>query len=98
MDVVASTSFFVPKPFTPFQWVRQCTDEEFVAKQKFLSAKMKEQINHKSMRYNWHEFELTKLEGIFARGDRRLGKVLMAAYRNGCIFDSWSEFFNYEAG
>ena len=96
VDVVASTSFFVPKPFTPFQWVRQCTDEEFVAKQKFLSAKMKEQINHKSMRYNWHEFELTKLEGIFARGDRRLGKVLMAAYRNGCIFDSWSEFFNYE--
>ena len=96
VDVVASTSFFVPKPFTPFQWVRQCTDEEFVAKQKFLSAKMKEQINHKSMRYNWHEFELTKLEGIFARGDRRLGKVLMAAYRNCCIFDSWSEFFNYE--
>ena len=96
VDVVSSTSFFVPKPFTPFQWVRQCTDEEFVAKQKFLSAKMKEQINHKSMRYNWHEFELTKLEGIFARGDRRLGKVLMAAYRNGCIFDSWSEFFNYE--
>ena len=46
VDVVASTSFFVPKPFTPFQWVRQCTDEEFVAKQKFLSAKMKEQINH----------------------------------------------------
>ena len=77
VDVVASTSFFVPKPFTPFQWVRQCTDEEFVAKQKFLSAKMKEQINHKSMRYNWHEFELTKLEGIFARGDRRLGKVLV---------------------
>ena len=67
-----------------------------MAKQKFLSAKMKEQINHKSMRYNWHEFELTKLEGIFARGDRRLGKVLMAAYKNGCIFDSWSEFFNYE--
>ena len=96
VDVVASTSFFVPKPFTPFQWVRQCTDEEFVAKQKFLSAKMKEQINHKSMRYNWHEFELTKLEGIFARGDRRLGKVLVAAYKNGCIFDSWSEFFNYE--
>lgn len=96
VDVVSSTSFFVPKPFTPFQWVRQCTDEEFVAKQKFLSAKMKEQINHKSMRYNWHEFELTKLEGIFARGDRRLGKVLVAAYKNGCIFDSWSEFFNYE--
>lgn len=96
VDVVSSTSFFVPKPFTPFQWVRQCTDEEFVAKQKFLSAKMKEQLNHKSMRYNWHEFELTKLEGIFARGDRRLSKVLVAAYKNGCIFDSWSEFFNYE--
>lgn len=96
VDVVASTSFFVPKPFTPFQWVRQCTDEEFIAKQKFLNAQMKQQLNHKSLRYNWHEFELTRLEGIFARGDRRLGKVLVAAYNNGCIYDSWSEFFNYE--
>jgi radical SAM family uncharacterized protein len=96
VDVVASTSFFVPKPFTPFQWVRQCTDEEFVAKQRFLNGKMKEQINHKSLRYNWHEFELTKLEGIFARGDRRLSQVLVAAYKNGCIFDSWSEYFNYD--
>ncbi len=97
VDIVASTSFFVPKPFTPFQWVRQCRDEEFVAKQKFLSAQMKQQLNHKSIKYNWHEFQLTKLEGIFARGDRRLGRVLLAAYQNGCIYDSWSEFFNYDA-
>ena len=96
VDVLVSTSFFVPKPFTPFQWVRQCTDEEFVAKQRHLSRKIKEQINQKSIRYNWHEFELTRLEGIFARGDRRLSKALLAAYRNGCIYDSWSEFFNYE--
>ncbi len=96
VDVVASTSFFVPKPFTPFQWVRQCTDEEFIAKQKFLSGQMRQQLNHKSLRYNWHEFELTRLEGIFARGDRRLGKVLLAAYHNHCIYDSWSEFFNYK--
>ena len=87
---VAKTFYEIPKGERPGN------GRVDVAKQKFLSAKMKEQINHKSMRYNWHEFELTKLEGIFARGDRRLGKVLVAAYKNGCIFDSWSEFFNYE--
>lgn len=96
VDVVASTSFFIPKPFTPFQWVRQCTNEEFVAKQRFLNGKMKEQLNHKSLRYNWHEFELSRLEGIFARGDRKLCKVLLAAYQKGCIYDSWSEYFNYQ--
>ena len=97
VDIVASTSFFVPKPFTPFQWVRQCTSDEFREKQRFLNAKMKEQINHKSLRYNWHEFDLTWLEGIFARGDRRLSAVLLAAYRNGCIFDSWYEYFKIDA-
>ncbi len=96
VDVVSSTSFFIPKPFTPFQWVRQCTDEEFREKQRFLNGKFKDQINHKSLRYNWHEFELSKLEGIFARGDRRLSHVLVKAYENGCVFDSWSEFFNYQ--
>jgi len=94
VEIVSSTSFFVPKPFTPFQWCRQCTKEEFEEKQKLLSRKMHQVLNHRSMRYNWHEFELTRLEGIFARGDRRLGKVILAAYKNGCIYDSWSEFFN----
>ena len=96
VDIVASTSFFVPKPFTPFQWVRQCTKEEFQAKQRLLNAEIKNKINHKSLRYNWHDFQLTLLEGIFARGDRRLSAVLLAAYKNGCLFDSWTELFNGE--
>jgi len=96
VQIVSSTSFFVPKPFTPFQWVRMCTAEEFLEKQKYLSEKFKEQLNKKSIKYNWHEAELTLLEGVFARGDRRVGKVLLDAYRHGCIFDSWSEYFHYD--
>ncbi len=96
VDVVSSTSFFVPKPFTPFQWVAQNTTEEFKDKQRFLSQKMKEQLNRKSMRYNWHDFDLTALEGLLARGDRRLSDVILNAYKKGCMFDSWSEYFYYD--
>lgn len=96
VDVVSSTSFFVPKPFTPFQWVPQNTTEQFKEKQHFLSVKMKEQLNRKSMRYNWHDFDLTALEGFLARGDRRVGEVIYSAYKKGCMFDSWSEFFYYD--
>ena len=96
VQIVSSTSFFVPKPFTPFQWVRMCTGEEFLEKQRFLSGKLKEQINRKSIQYNWHEAELTMLEGVFARGDRQLGAALLSAYQKGCMFDSWSEYFHYD--
>lgn len=96
VDVVTSTSFFVPKPFTPFQWVAQDTNEQFLTKQRFLSHKIKDQLNHKSIKYNWHDVELTQLEGILARGDRRLCPVLLDAYRSGCLYDSWSESFRYE--
>ena len=95
VDVVSSTSFFVPKPFTPFQWVPQNTTEQFKDKQHFLSRKMKEQLNRKSMRYNWHDFDLTALEGFLARGDRKVGEVIYKAYKKGCMFDSWSEYFYY---
>ena len=73
-----------------------CTSEEFLEKQRFLNGKMKEQLNQKSIKYNWHEAELTLLEGVLARGDRRLSKVIYDAYKEGCIFDSWSEYFKYE--
>jgi hypothetical protein len=73
-----------------------CTSEEFLEKQRFLNGKFKEQLNQKSIKYNWHEAELTMLEGVFARGDRRTGKVLLDAYKAGCMFDSWSEYFHYE--
>ncbi len=96
VDIVSSTSFFVPKPFTPFQWVRQNTTQEFKDKQRFLAQKMKEQINRKSMKYNWHDFDLTALEGFLARGDRKVGKVIQKAYEKGCMFDSWSEYFYYD--
>ena len=91
--ITASTSFFVPKPFTPFQWSRMVTREEFREKQRFLNGKMKEQLNFKSIRYNWHDADVTILEGLFARGDRRLAKSIYDAYRRGCVFDSWSEHF-----
>lgn len=96
VQIVSSTSFFVPKPFTPFQWSRMCTDQEFLEKQRFLSGKFKEQLNKKSLQYRWHEAELTMLEGVFARGDRKVSKVLLSAYKAGCLFDSWSEYFHYD--
>lgn len=94
VSIVTSTSFFVPKPFTPFQWARMATKEEFVEKQRFLKGKIREQLNQKSIRYNWHEFEVSVLEGVLARGDRRVAAVIENAYRKGCIFDAWSEEFD----
>lgn len=96
VNIVTSTSFFVPKPFTPFQWTTMATSEAFLDKQRFLHEKLKEQLNYKSIRYNWHEVELTLLEGVFARGDRRLSKVIFDAYKAGCLYDSWSEYFKYD--
>lgn len=97
VQIVSSTSFFVPKPFTPFQWARMSTSEEFLEKQRFLNGKMREQLNQKSIKYNWHEAELTMLEGVLARGDRRLNKLILDVYKKGCMFDSWSEHFRYDA-
>lgn len=96
VNIVTSTSFFVPKPFTPFQWTKMATSEEFLDKQRSLHEKLKEQLNYKSIRYNWHEVELTLLEGVFARGDRKLSKVILDAYKAGCLYDSWSEYFKYD--
>lgn len=96
VSITTSTSFFVPKPFTPFQWVGMASADSFMTKQKYLSGKLKEQLNNKSIRYHWHDAELTMLEGVFARGDRRLCALLLQAYKSGCIFDSWSEHFKNE--
>ena len=93
VQVVASTSFFVPKPFTPFQWARMSTKEEFLDKARVVSRKMKEMLNHKSLKYNWHEADVTVLEGVLARGDRRVAAVIEEAYRNGALYDAWSESF-----
>lgn len=95
-QITMSTSFFVPKPFTPFQWAPMCEKEEYLRRAKIVNTEMKEQLNRKSLKYNWHEADVTVLEGVFARGDRKIGQVLLKAYEKGCIFDSWSEFFDNE--
>ena len=96
VQITSSTSFFIPKPFTPFQWAPMNTGEEFLNKAHLLNDTFKEQLNRKSLKYNWHEADLSVLEGVFARGDRRCAKALENAYRKGCMFDSWSEFFQYD--
>ena len=93
-QITISTSFFVPKPFTPFQWAGMYPKEEYLARARVVNEEMKEQLNRKSLKYNWHEADVTVLEGVFARGDRRVGQVLLKAYEKGCIFDAWSEYFD----
>ncbi len=92
VQVVVSTSCFVPKPFTPFQWTGQLTTDEFKRRQNLL----KESIKNRKIKYNWHDPSLSFLEAVFARGDRRLGKVLKRAWELGCRFDSWSDSFEPE--
>ena len=94
VQIVTSTSFFIPKPFTPFQWAPMCTKEEFLEKAYQTKKGIMEQLNQKSIKYNWHEADVSVLEGVFARGDRRVARVILEAYRRGCLFDSWSEYFH----
>lgn len=94
VQIVTSTSFFVPKPFTPFQWAAQCTKEEFLDKAYQTKKAITEQLNQKSIKYNWHEADASVLEGVLARGDRRLSEVLLKVYKKGCFYDAWSEYFH----
>ena len=95
-QIVASTSFFVPKPFTPFQWARQCTKEEFLDKAYQTRTAISEQLNQKSIKYHWHEADASVWEGVLARGDRRLGQVIRRVYEKGSIYDAWGEYFNHD--
>lgn len=95
-QITASSSFFVPKPFTPFQWASMNTKEEFLEKARIVKEEVKAQVNQKSIKYNYHEADVTVLEGILARGDRRLAPALLKAYEEGAIFDAWSEYFKPE--
>ena len=95
-QITMSTSFFVPKPFTPFQWATMLDPEEYLRRAHLVNDTMKAQLNHKSLRYNWHEADVTVLEGILARGDRKLSKAILYVYENGGIYDAWSEFFQYQ--
>lgn len=93
-QITVSTSFFVPKPFTPFQWVSMNTKEEFLAKARIVNQEVKEQLNKKSIKYNWHEADVSVLEGILARGDRKVGASILRAYEKGSLYDAWGENFD----
>lgn len=96
VQITVSTSFFVPKPFTPFQWAPMCTKEDYIGKAKVVKNEIRSQINQKSIRYNWHEADVTVLEGFLARGDRRTADVIETAYRKGALYDAWSETFSWD--
>ena len=96
VQITVSTSFFVPKPFTPFQWAPMCTKEDYLGKAKVVKNEIRAQLNQKSIRYNWHEADVTVLEGFLARGDRRTADVIETAYRKGALYDAWSETFSWD--
>ncbi len=90
--VTVSVSNFVPKAHTPFQWAPQNTTEEFTRKHNYLSGKLK----IKGVTFNYHDDAVSTFEAVFARGDRKLGKLLLAAHNEGCRLDGWSEHFSLE--
>ena len=92
VKVTVSTSTFVPKPFTPFQWDAQDRMENVVEKQRNL----KQKITRRQISYNWHESKVSFLEAVFARGDRKLSKVLLEAHKAGCKFDTWDDTFDFD--
>ena len=91
LRVHVATAYFVPKPHTPFQWEQQITPQEYLRRCRLL----KEHFYSKSIEYDYHAPDLSRLEAVFARGDRRLGPVIEAAVRNGAKLDGWDEYFNY---
>ena len=94
VQIVASTSFFVPKPFTPFQWAGQCTKEDFLDKAYQTRTAISEQLNQKSIKYNWHEADASVMEGVLARGDRRLCQVIRKVYEKGGFYDARGEYYD----
>lgn len=92
LSVTVSTSSFVPKPFTPFQWVPQDRRDVLREKQEML----KESIKNRFVKYSWHESPVSFMEAVFARGDRKLSRVLVEAWENGCRFDGWADQFNWD--
>lgn len=93
VQIVASTSFFIPKPFTAFQWAPMNTAQNFIDKAEHCKKHIASQLNQRSIKYNWHEADVSLLEGVFARGDRRLNEVILKAYKKGCMYDAWSEYY-----
>ncbi len=92
VTITISTSSFVPKPFTPFQWEGQNSMEELIRKQQLL----KDSIKSRKINYNYHQSDVSYLEAVFAKGDRRLCDVVISAVKSGCRFDGWGEYFDFE--
>lgn len=92
LSINLATAFFVPKPFTPFQWEAQITPEEYIRRVHLLQS----ELHSKSVDYRYHDSSLSYLEAVLARGDRRLGKVLAYAAEHGAKLDGWDEYFNFE--
>ena len=92
INITVSTSSFIPKPFTAFQWCAQDSREQIVEKQNILKGAIKS----KRIRYSWHDNHTSYLEGVFARGDRRLIDVIVTAVKNGCRFDGWNDCFKFD--
>jgi len=94
--ITASSSFFVPKPFTPFQWAPMDRPEVYLDKAHSVKDEVRRQLNQKSIRYTYHDAWVSVLEGVFARGDRRIADVIETAYRHGALYDAWTETFHKE--
>ena len=92
LRVHVATAYFVPKPHTPFQWEKQIDPQEYLRRCKLL----KDHFYSKSIEYNYHTPDISRLEAVTARGDRRLGKVIAEAAKNGAMLDGWDEYFNYQ--
>ncbi len=93
-QITISTSFFVPKPFTPFQWASMLDAEDYLKCAGLVKDTLRQQLNQKSIRYIYHEADETVLEGVLARGDRKLSKLLLKVYEKGAFFDAWTEWFD----
>ncbi|MBP5154924.1 MAG: TIGR03960 family B12-binding radical SAM protein, partial [Lachnospiraceae bacterium] len=91
--ITASSSFFVPKPFTPFQWAAMEKREEYLRRAHFVKDTFRAQLNQKVLHYQYHDADVTLLEGVMARGDRRVGRAILRAYQLGCLYDAWSDTY-----
>ena len=95
ISITVSTSFFVPKPFTAFQWAPQCTQDEFIRKAYVCRGGISSQLNQKRIHYNWHDADTSVIEALLARGDRKVADVIKRVYEKGGIYDAWSDYYSH---
>ncbi|MBO4908477.1 MAG: TIGR03960 family B12-binding radical SAM protein [Lachnospiraceae bacterium] len=96
ISITVSTSFFVPKPFTAFQWAPQCTQDEFIRKAYVCRGGIAKQLNQKRIHYNWHDADTSVIEALLARGDRKVSAVIKKVYEKGGIYDAWSDYYKHD--